>query len=74
MVKQVFRVSKPRKRVTVRHKPMATGSRADAPWEGVRVQIEELPAFRARWGLKVVGGDPDLEGVPWRPKVWVVEG
>jgi hypothetical protein len=45
-----------------------------APWEGGKVKIEELPAFCARWGLRVVGGDPDLEGEPWAPKVYLVEG
>ncbi len=73
MTKRVLRISARRKPITLRHKPVAAGSRALMPWEGVRVKIEDLPAFRARWGLVVVGGDPDLDGEPWRPKVWVVE-
>ena len=44
-----------------------------APWEGQRVRIEELPDLQARFGLRVVGGDPDLEGKPWRPKLYLVE-
>ena len=46
---------------------------ASAPWEGQRVRIEDLPDFRARYGLRVVGGDPDLKGEPWRPKLYLVE-
>jgi DNA primase len=42
-------------------------------WEGQRVRIEDLPNLQARFGLRVVGGDPDLKGVPWRPKVYLVE-
>jgi DNA primase len=44
-----------------------------ASWEGQRVGIEELPNLQARLGLRVVGGDPDLEGEPWQPKVYLVE-
>jgi hypothetical protein len=74
MIRKVIQQSWRRKGVTVRHVRMAASTRPVAPWEGVRVKIEDLPAFRARWGLLVVGGDPDLEGQLWRPKVWVVEG
>jgi DNA primase len=44
-----------------------------APWVGQQVRIEDLPDLRARFGLQVVGGDPDLEGDPWRPKVYLKE-
>jgi DNA primase len=44
-----------------------------APWEGKRVRIEDLPNLQACFGLCVVGGDPDLEGEPWQPKVYLVE-
>jgi hypothetical protein len=85
MVKQVIRVPPRRKRVTVRyrragvHGPGQPAATPDLPgegalWEGAEVKIEELPAFCARWGLRVVGGDPDLEGEPWAPKVYLVEG
>lgn len=74
MIRRVVQNSWRCKGVTIRYLPLAASSRPVAPWDGVRIKIEELPAFRARWGLKVVGGDPDLEGQPWRPKVWVVEG
>jgi hypothetical protein len=47
---------------------------ARAPWEGQRVRIEDLPPFKAHWGLRVAGGDPDLDGEPWTPKVYLVEG
>jgi hypothetical protein len=43
------------------------------PWHGQKVAVQDLPAFRARWGLRVVGGDPDLDGEPWTPKVYLVE-
>ena len=42
-----------------------------APWAGQRVKIEDLPDFKARWGLQMVGGDPDLYGQPWRPQVYL---
>jgi hypothetical protein len=51
----------------------ATPHTAAAPWEGQRLRIEDLPDFKARYGLQVVGGDPDLEGEPWRPKLYLVE-
>ncbi len=73
MIRKVIQRSWRRKGVTVRYVRPAARSQPVAPWDGVRVKIEELPAFRARWGLKLVGGDPDLDGQPWRPKVWVVE-
>lgn len=44
-----------------------------APWVGQRVRIEDLPDLCARFGLQVVGGDPDLGGDPWRPKVYLKE-
>ena len=44
-----------------------------APWEGQRVRIEDLPDLQAEYGLRVVGGDPDLDGKPWRPKLYLVE-
>lgn len=44
-----------------------------SPLIGRRVKIEDLPDLRARFGLQVVGGDPDLEGDPWRPKVYLKE-
>ena len=44
-----------------------------APWVGQRVPIEDLPDLQARFGLQVVGGDPDLGGDPWRPKVYLRE-
>jgi len=44
-----------------------------APWDGQRVRIEDLPDLQARYGLRVVGGDPDLDGVPWRPKLYLAE-
>ena len=44
-----------------------------APWEGQRVRIEDLPNLQARFGLRAVGGDPDLEGNPWQPKLYLVE-
>lgn len=33
------------------------------PWAGQRVRIEDLPEFKARWGLQVVGGEW-AEGAP----------
>ena len=80
MARRVIRRLRRRKGVTVRHKRAMAGGEVERPdlpwssmpWNGARVRIEDLPAFRARWGLKVVGGDPDLEGEPWRPKVYVV--
>lgn len=44
-----------------------------APWEGQRIKIEDLPDLRARFGPQVVGGDPDLEGDPWRPTLYLKE-
>jgi DNA primase len=44
-----------------------------APWQGQRVRIEDLPDLQARFGLRVVGGDPDLDGKPWRPKLYLIE-
>ncbi len=44
-----------------------------APWERQQVRIEELPDLQARFGLRVVGGDPDLNGRPWGPKLYLVE-
>jgi DNA primase len=44
-----------------------------APWERQRVRIEDLPDLQARFGLRVVGGDPDLDGKPWQPKLYLVE-
>ena len=44
-----------------------------APWEGQRVRIEDLPDLQAEYGLRVVGGDPDLDGRPWRPKLYLME-
>ena len=44
-----------------------------APWAGQRVRIEDLPDLKAEYGLRVIGGDPDLEGKPWRPKLYLVE-
>jgi DNA primase len=46
---------------------------APIPWEGQRVRIEDLPDLQARCGLRVVGGDPDLDGQPWRPKLYLAE-
>ena len=44
-----------------------------APWEGQRVRIKDLPDLQAEYGLRVVGGDPDLDGRPWRPKLYLME-
>jgi hypothetical protein len=44
-----------------------------APWEGQRINIEDLPDLRARLRVRVVGGDPDLNGKPWRPTLYLVE-
>jgi DNA primase len=44
-----------------------------APWAGQRVRIEDLPDLKAEYGLRVIGGDPDLDGKPWRPKLYLVE-
>ncbi|MCL7454085.1 MAG: CHC2 zinc finger domain-containing protein [Anaerolineae bacterium] len=44
-----------------------------AAWEGQRVRIEDLPDLQAKYGLRVVGGDPDLNGQPWQPKIYLVE-
>ena len=43
------------------------------PWVGQRVKIEDLPDLRARFGLRVVAGDPDIEGDPWRPTLFLKE-
>ena len=68
MVKKLVHMSKRRGRVIVRHQRAP----ASATCEGVQVKIEDLPAYLAHWGLRVVGGDPDLDGEPWRPKVFAV--
>jgi hypothetical protein len=73
MVKKIVYTAKRRGRIIVRYKDRASGGQSGAACAGVRVRIEDLPAYLARWGLKVVGGDLDLEGQPWRPKVYVVE-
>jgi len=44
-----------------------------ASWQGQRVRIEDLPDLQAKYGLRVVGGDPDLDGKPWQPKLYLVE-
>jgi hypothetical protein len=44
-----------------------------APWAGQRVSIEDLPDLKAEYGLRVIGGDPDLDGKTWRPKLYLVE-
>ena len=44
-----------------------------APWAGQRVRIEDLPDLKAEYGLRVIGGDPDLDGRPWRPKLYLME-
>jgi DNA primase len=58
--------------------PTAAPVEAEAPispasWEGQRVRIEDLPDLQAKYGLHVVGGDPDLHGEPWRPELYFVE-
>jgi len=40
--------------------------------KGEWIKIEDLPDYLARHGLKVVGGDPDLHGYPWEPKLYMV--
>jgi DNA primase len=45
-----------------------------APWEGQWLRIEDLPDLQARFGLRVVGGDPDLDGEPWRPRLYLMGG
>jgi hypothetical protein len=47
--------------------------RSALPWEGQRIKIEDLPAFKARWNLVTVGGDPDLEGNSWQPKLFLIQ-
>jgi hypothetical protein len=42
-----------------------------APWHDKPIRIEDLPEFLTRYGLEVVGGDPDLTGHPWWPKVYL---
>jgi hypothetical protein len=37
------------------------------------VRIEDLPDLKAGYGLRVVGGDPDLDGTPWKPKLYLME-
>jgi hypothetical protein len=44
-----------------------------APWDGQLVRIEDLPDLQAEYGLRVVGGDPDPDGKPWQPKIYLVE-
>jgi hypothetical protein len=75
MIKKIVQPAKRRGRVVVRHRRAreSAPARPDLPWSGQQVRIEELPAFLARWGLKVTGGDPDLDGEPWRPVLYVVE-
>ena len=46
---------------------------AHAPWHDKPIPIEDLPDFLVRHGLKVVSGDPDLTGQPWRPKVYLAK-
>jgi DNA primase len=46
---------------------------SSAPWAGQRVRIEDLPDLEAEYGLRVIGGDPDLDGKSWRPKLCLVE-
>jgi DNA primase len=58
--------------------PIATPVETQVPisrasWAGQRVRIEDLPDFKAEYGLRVIGGDPDLDGRPWRPKLYLVE-
>ena len=48
-------------------------SLSPAPWAGQRVRIEDLPDLQAKYGLPVVGGDPDLCREPCRPKLYFVE-
>jgi hypothetical protein len=37
----------------------------EPPWCGQRVRVDDLPAFKARWGLRTVGGDwPEEEPCP----------
>jgi hypothetical protein len=43
-------------------------------WVGQRVRIEDLPDLKRRYGLRTVGGDPDLGGEPWTPRIFFVEG
>jgi len=43
------------------------------PWDGQRLRIEDLPDLQARYGLQVIGGDPDLDGEPWWPKLYLAE-
>jgi DNA primase len=44
-----------------------------ASWAGQQVRIEDLPDLKAEYGLQLIGGDPDLDGKPWRPKLYLVE-
>ena len=44
-----------------------------APWEGQRVRVENLPDLKAEYQLRVVGGDPDLDGRPWKPRLYLME-
>ena len=44
-----------------------------APWDGQRVRIEDLPDLQAKYGLRVIGGDPDLDGEPWQPKLYLAK-
>jgi len=46
---------------------------ASVPWDGQRVRIEDLPDLQAKYGLRVIGGDPDLDGEPWQPKLYMAE-
>jgi hypothetical protein len=52
--------------------PVETQVISRAPCTGQWVRIEDLPDLKVEYGLRVVGGDPDLDGKPWRPKLYLV--
>jgi DNA primase len=64
--------------LSARWEPAAASLETQTPvsrssWKGQRVSIEDLPDLKAELGLQVVGGDPDLNARPWRPKLYLRE-
>ncbi len=41
---------------------------------GLQVPLADMGAWLVENGLRVVGGDPDLYGHPWRPRIFLARG
>jgi hypothetical protein len=54
--------------------PEGSALREEISSEVVRIGLEDIPTYLEANSLKVVGGDPDLKGQPWRPRLLLASG